>query len=89
MYNILAKVIKVGLMLTFYGQNRSKFMSFDTTIQTWITSFFRLTDAQLFTCTSELHHKEDLLFRLSVEIKWRTGQLFGKGNINQNYWEKL
>lgn len=60
MYNILAKVIKIGLMLAVYGQNRSKIMSFDTTIQTCIKSFFRLTVAQLFTCTSELHHKEDL-----------------------------
>lgn len=41
MYNILAKVIKEGLMLTFYGQNRSKIMSFDTTIQTCIKSFFQ------------------------------------------------
>lgn len=60
MYNILAKVIKIGLMLAVYGQNRSKIVSFDTTIQTCIKSFFRLTVAQPFTCTSELHHKEDL-----------------------------
>lgn len=37
MYNILVKVIKIGLMLTVYGQNRSKIMSFDTTVQTFQT----------------------------------------------------